>query len=74
MYVLPHLITKLYGSCVRPILEYCSAILKEKKYVECNTVFNRAIRYFLGLSRTALVMGMHGDMGWVTPKYNLWLN
>ena len=43
--------TTLYNACVRPILEYSSAIWKNKRYTECNKIFNRAIRYFWGLPK-----------------------
>ena len=66
--------TNLYNACVRPIIEYSSAIWKDKRYTECNKIFNRAIRYLLGLPRNTPIGGMHGDMGWITPKYNIYLN
>ena len=66
--------TKLYNCCVKPILEYSSAVWKDKKYIEHNKVFNRAIRYFLGLPRTAPIVGMCGDMGWIAPAYSISLN
>ena len=69
--------TKLYNCCVKPILEYSSAVWKDKKYIEHIKVFNhvnRAIRYFLGLPRTAPIVGMCGDMGWIAPAYSLSLN
>ena len=47
---------------------------KDKKYIEQIKVFNRAIRYFLGLTRTAPIVGMCGDMGWIAPAYSLSLN
>ena len=66
--------TKLYNCCVKPILEYSSAVWKDKKYIEHIKVFSRAIRYFLGLPRTAPIDGMCGDMGWIAPAYSLSLN
>ena len=55
--------TKLYNCCVKLILGLSSAVWKDKKYIEHIKVFNRAIRYFLGLPRTAPIVGMCGDMG-----------
>ena len=48
--------TKLYNCCATPILEYSSAVWKDKKYIEHIKVFNRAIRYFLGLPSTARLL------------------
>ena len=33
--------TTLYNAFARPILEYFSAIWKDKRYTECNKIFNR---------------------------------
>ena len=63
--------TTLYNACVRPILEYSSAIWEDKRYTECNTIFNRAIRYFLRLPKNTPTRGLHGDMGWLN-KVRLW--
>ena len=38
--------TKLYYSCVTSIMEYGSAIWLDKRFTQCNTLFNRAITYF----------------------------
>ena len=34
--------TKLYNCCVKPILEYSTAVWKDKKYIEHIKVYNRA--------------------------------
>ena len=41
--------TKLYNCYVKPILEYSSAVWKDEKYIKHIKVFNRTIRYFIGL-------------------------
>ena len=66
--------TTLYNACVRPILEYSSAIWKDKRYTECNKIFNKAIRYFYGLPKNTPTGGLHRDMGWLTPGYNIYLH
>ena len=66
--------TTLYNACVRPILQYSSAIWKDKRYTECNTIVNRAIRYFLGLPKNTTTGGLHGNMSWLTPGYNIYLH
>ena len=66
--------TTLYNCCVKPILVYSAAVWKDKKYIKHNKVFNRAIRYFLGLPRTAPIVGMCGGMGWIAPAYSISLN
>ena len=40
------MITKLYNSCVNSIMEYGSAIWLDKRFKQCNRLFNRAIRFF----------------------------
>ena len=56
------------------ILEYSSAILKDKRYTESNNIFNRAIRYFWGYLKNTTTGGLHGDKGWLTPGYNIYLH
>ena len=66
--------TKLYNSCVHSVMEYGSAIWTEKRYIQCNKIFNRAIRYFLGVPRGTPIAGMKGDMEWIPPKFSRMIN
>ena len=40
-----------------------------KEFSKCNNVQNRAMRYYLGVHKFAPVVGMQGDLGWLSPKY-----
>ena len=60
--------TKLYDSCVKPIISYGSAIWGFRSIEKCTLIQRRAIRYFLGVHRFAPIHGIEGDMGWVPIK------
>ena len=59
--------TKLYDSCVAPILDYGSAIWGIDEFSSINAVFYRACRFFLGVGKYAPNDAMLGDMGWISP-------
>ena len=56
--------TTLFHSCVTPILDYCSAIWGYRFSSKCESIQNRAMRYFLGVHKFAPVLAINGDMGW----------
>lgn len=64
--------TKLFDSCIVPILAYGSEIWGYKSFKKINQVHYRAIRVFLGVHRFAPVPGLEGDMGWLCPLYRQW--
>ena len=53
-------------------MEYSSAIWLDKRL--CNKLFNRAIRYFLGVPRSTPITGMQGDVGWTPRKFSRMIN
>ena len=58
--------SKLYDSCVTPILEYGAAVWGANRKYECvDRVMYRALRYYLGVHRFAPVAGLVGDMGFI---------
>ena len=57
---------KLYETLVEPILYYCAGIWGQKEYRLVNNVQNRAMRLFLGVTKTTSNVAKLGDMGW-TP-------
>ena len=59
--------TKLYDTCVVPIMDYCAGVWGFSKYDKPNTVQNRAIRSFLGVHRYTSNVAINGDMGWTMP-------
>jgi hypothetical protein len=61
--------TKLYYTCVWPILDYCSSIWSYGNYFEAEKIQNRAIRYFLGIHRNSCIAAYQGEMGWLFTKY-----
>ena len=58
--------TKLYTSCVVPILDYGAAVWGYKFQAGAEVVQHRAIKYFLGVHRFAANSMIEGDMGWLS--------
>jgi hypothetical protein len=58
--------TKLYESCVQPVMLYGAGLWGNREYAKLNTIQNRACKYFLGLPKTASNVACHGDMGWLS--------
>ena len=58
--------TKLYKTCVCPILDYGSEIWGARKYHKIDQIQNRAMRAFLGVHKFAPLVGVQGDMGWTS--------
>ena len=56
--------TKLYHTCVAPILDYGSGVWGYNRFSKTETIQNRALRYFLGVHRFAPNHAIQGDMGW----------
>ena len=65
--------SKLYESGVLSILTYGASIWghDNDKYIQ--QVQNRAIRYFLGVHKTAPIQALQADMGWLNIKYQFYL-
>ena len=58
--------SKLFSSCVIPVLDYCSGVWGFKQFDKIDMIQNLAIRYFMGVHRFTPILAMAGDMGWVT--------
>ena len=62
-----HSFTKLFESCVSPIMDYASGAWSAgETHKKLSQVQDRACRYFCGLSHNCSIAGMMGDIGW-TP-------
>jgi exonuclease III len=59
--------SKLYESCIIPIMDYAAGVWGFPNYDRPNTVQNRAIRSFLGVHRYASNVAIQGDVGWKWP-------
>ena len=66
--------TKLFDSCVSPILDYCSGVWGHKKCDKIESVQNRAMKHFLGINRFAPTYAVRGDMGWFSCHYRRNIN
>lgn len=66
--------SKLYESCVCPVMDYSSGVWGFKNYDKINSVQNKAMRIFLGVHRFAPTLALEGDMGWLMPRYRRWLH
>jgi hypothetical protein len=58
--------TKLYTSCVCPILDYSSGVWGIKSYSDIEKVQHNALRYFLGVHKFAPIDMLVGDTGWLS--------
>ena len=58
--------TKLYNSCVCPVLDYCSEVWGYKDFSKINSVQNRALRVYLGVHQRTSNLMINGDMGWTS--------
>ena len=56
--------TKLVESVVEPVLFFCSGIWGHMKFSEVESVYNKACRYFLGVTKYCSNLSSRGDMGW----------
>ena len=56
--------TKLFTTCVTPILDYGSEIWGIYKCSQIEKVQNNAARVFLGVNRFAPILGIQGEIGW----------
>jgi hypothetical protein len=60
--------TKLFSSCVQPIMDYGSEVWGLNEFPKLDTVQNRAIRVFLGVHGYAANVAITGDMGWTASR------
>ena len=66
--------SKLFNSCVAPVLDYCAGVWGFKQFGKIDTVQNRAIRYFLGVHRFTPILAINGEMGWTISMHRRWAN
>ena len=66
--------TKLYNSCVSPILDYASGVWGYKSLNKLDTIQFRAMRFFMGVHKFAPNMAVVGDMGWIPCQIRRKLN
>ena len=66
--------TKLYEQGVIPITDYCSSVWGFSNPSFAEKIQNRACRYFLGVHSKTPLHVLQGDVGWLKPKYRIYLN
>jgi hypothetical protein len=66
--------TKLFDSCVCPVVEYVSGVWGFKKFKNIDMLQNRAARIFLGVHKFTPILVLEGDTGWLSPRYRRWIN
>ncbi len=66
--------TKLFETCVNPVMHYSSEVWGFKNYATCDTVQLRAMRFFLGVHKHTPSVGVRGEFGWLKPRYERWRN
>ena len=60
--------TKLFDSCVTPVLDYSSGVWGFSKYNCLEAIQNRAIRIYQGVHKFALTLALQRDMGWMSTE------
>ena len=65
--------TKLYETGVVPIADYFSELWYMNDVSNINKIQQRAYRYYLGLHPKTPIAAMQGDMGWMLPRYRMYL-
>ena len=58
--------TRLYSSCVCPIMDYASGVWGVKSFDCLEQVQYRALRYFLGVHKFTPIYVLTGDSGWLS--------
>ena len=65
--------TKIFTSCVRPILDYGASIWGFNNERIGQRIQDRAVRYYLGVHRFTPILGLHSEMGWLNIKFHFLL-
>ncbi len=63
-----------FNTGVAPIMDYCAGVWGYYDSDAINNVQNRAMRYFWGVNKFTPTHALHGELGWVMPKYRSWLS
>jgi hypothetical protein len=66
--------SKMYDVGVVPIMDYCSGVWGFGKFPKCNSIQNRAIRYFMGVHSFSPNPAIQGDMAWVLLRTRIHYN
>ena len=64
--------TKLYCGCVQPVIDYGAAVWGQRSFSSINAVQNRAMRFFLGVSKSTPNAAIQGELAWKTPIEQQW--
>ena len=59
---------------VQPIISYGASIWGQKSYSRINAVQNRAMKYFMGLPKSAPNAAAYGDTGWLDTEIRQWMD
>ena len=65
---------KMYNTSVVPIFSYGAGIWGFNKDGPAEKIYNRALRYFLGVNKFTANLFLQGDSGWLPPKYVFYLS
>lgn len=64
--------TKLYNSCVIPVISYGAAVWGTKQFSSINAIHHRAMRFFLGTGKYTPNAAVQGEMGWKPVIIEQW--
>ncbi len=60
--------TKLFNTCVIPVLHWCCGVWGFKQYKQIENVFNNAMRVYLCVNSKTPIAGLIGDMAWLNAR------
>jgi len=66
--------TKIYNTCIVPVINYGSEIWGFKDYAVCNNLFMKVMKFFLGVNKYTPNVGVQGELGWIKPVFIRWKN
>ena len=66
--------SKMYDSCVTPVVDYGSGVWGKTKNAHSDLIQNKAYRYFLGVHNFTPVAAMQAEMGWLPSSSRKQLN
>ena len=60
---------KLYNSSVVSVFSYAAGIWGYNRGGPAQKIYNRALRYFMGVNKFTANLFLQGDSGWLSPEY-----
>ena len=69
-----HTFTKMFNTCVVPVLDYSCEIWGKNNVCHSDLIQNKACRYFLGVHNFTAIPALYGEMGWLPSKFRKYMS